>query len=201
MKKILTTVLVVVLAGALGFVGYKYNSLKTQVFTTTEAEYSSVIIEEQISKISELVSLEYVYTNSEKTNDEYIQLFHKWNIPFTDKHLIVKYDGIIKYSTDLSKAKVQLNGNNLTISIAACTISSHEINEDSWEYLDSKSGLFNHLEPEDGDELRKHAKSDMEKRAKELKLVDQANESAVLQLEQMLKAIYSDLNVKVVVQS
>lgn len=201
MKKIMMTIFVVVLVSALGFMGYKYNSLKTQAFTQTEAEYSSAVISEQISNISELVSLEYVYTNSEKTNDEYIQLFHKWNIPFTDKHLIVKYDGIIKYSTDLSKAKVKLNGNNLTISIVPCTISSHEINEDSWEYLDSKSGLFNHLEPEDGDELRKHAKSDMEKRAKELKLVEQANNSAITQLEQMLNAIYSDLNVKVIVQS
>ena len=39
-------------------------------------------------------------------DEDYVKLFDKWNIPFTGKYMIVKYNGEIKYSVNMSNAKI-----------------------------------------------------------------------------------------------
>lgn len=190
------TIIFIAIVIVLAFIGYKFYLLKHNMFTKEEPVYSSEIIEEKITKISELVTLDYFYTNAEKTDPTAIKFF-KWNIPFTEKYLIVKYNGRIKFSTDLSKATIDLQDTNLVVTLPHCVISSHEIDENSWQYLDQKSGLFNGITLEDGDEIRKNAKSSMEKRVEELDLISQADKNAIQQLEQFLKSIYSDLNIEI----
>lgn len=200
MKKIVESVktIAIILLLAVGcFYGYKFYNIKNMAFQKGEKSFDSEIIEERIKEVSELVTLEYGYTMSEKSEEDYIKFF-KWDVPFTDKYMIVQYDGMIKYSTDLSKANVDVQDTKATVTLEHSQISSHEIDEDSWKFLDQKSGLFNSLKPEDDAEIRKEAKANMEKRAKELNLQDTADKNAENQLKLLLQAVYPGLEVEVV---
>ena len=192
--KIIISVLIIVIVA---FLGYKFVHLKSSIFSKDQVTFSNEVLEEKITEISELVTLDYYYTNAEKMDENYVKLFNKWNIPFTGKYMIVKYNGEIKYSVDLTKSKIEVDENNVKVTVPHCSISSHELDENSWEYMDQKSGLFNNLTPQDGDDLRKDAKANMENRANELNLQEQADNNAVEQITQLIKVINADLNVKV----
>ena len=200
MKKaigVLKTIILIIVVGIIAIVGYKFIYLKNSLFTKDKATFSNEVLEEKITEISELVTLDYYYTNAEKMDENYVKLFNKWNIPFTGKYMIVKYNGEIKYSVNMSNAKIEINENDVRVTIPHCIISSHELDEDSWEYMDQKSGLFNNLTPQDGDDLRKDAKGKMEQRANDLKLSEQADKNAVEQITKLINVIDQNLNVAV----
>lgn len=201
MKKIISIILVAVLliAGTALGVALTSNGFFGNIINQGKTTYSINVIEEQISKISELTTLKYSYRNADAVNEENAKILGI-DIPFTDKNMVVAYNGIIKFGTDLSKANVELvDGEEIVInvSIEPCKIVSHEIDEESWEYLNKTSYIFNPLKPEDADNLRKTAKKAIEKKIEEKGIYDEANENAKEEIEKLLTLLYPDAKIKV----
>lgn len=163
-----------------------------------EPKYDATLIEEQISEISELATLEYRY----KGNAEYDGGAKKalgLSIPFTSKSMLVYYEGTIKIGTDLSGVDIKLDveAETLDIKVPTSKILSHEIDMDSWEVLDVKNGLFNSVTPEDNAEFIKTQKNNMEEDILETDMLSEANEKTKNQLVSFIQVTYPDLQVNV----
>lgn len=165
----------------------------------TKVNYNIKIMEEQLSEISQLATLEYRYKADAKYDGGARQAFG-WDIPLTSKSMLVYYEGIVKVGPDLADIDVDLNqaANKLTITLSHSKILSHEIDQDTWEVLDVDNGLFNRVTPEDNSEFVKAQKSKMEKEIAESDLLAQADEKAVNQIEQFVKVAYPQLAAQVI---
>lgn len=163
-----------------------------------EPKYDATLIEEQISEISELATLEYRY----KSNAKYDGGAKKAlgiSIPFTSKSMLVYYEGTIKIGTDLSGTDIKLDieAETLDIKVPTSKILSHEIDMDSWEVLDVKNGLFNSVTPEDNAEFIKTQKNNMEADLLETDMLSEANEKTKNQLVSFVQVTYPDLQVNI----
>ena len=99
-------------------------------------------------------------------------------IPFTTKKFILTYDGEIKAGVDLSQAEVQVGGTQVTVTLPTAQILSHEIDEGSIEVFDEKNSIFNPFTVEDFSSFQADQKAEMEQKALERGLLEQAAESA-----------------------
>ena len=106
-------------------------------------------INTEIHGIGELASIEYIFTNSARFSDS-VSL-GKWNIPFTEKSFILKWDGKIKAGIDLEKVTAELaqDEERIIIYVPAAQILSYETFHDTVEVLDEKDNIFNKLKIED----------------------------------------------------
>ncbi|MBQ9020940.1 MAG: DUF4230 domain-containing protein [Eggerthellaceae bacterium] len=194
MKKLLAGILVgILIAGGLAF--YFNETGKVQEGETT---YTTDIIANKLSDIAELSVLEYRYKNAASLDRDSSTLkFFSSNvdIPFTEKRLILTYEGIVKMGPDMSQASVDVDGNKVKVTIPHSTILSHELNEESFEYLVQDSGLFNPLKPEDDGALRKEQKGVIEKSIEENGLLDEADKKAQAQITSFLEAFDPELEV------
>lgn len=164
-----------------------------------KANYNIKIMEEQLSDISQLATLEYRYKADAKYDGGARQAFG-WDIPLTSKSMLVYYEGIVKAGPDLADIDVDLNqaAGRLKITLSHSKILSHEIDQDTWEVLDVDNGLFNRVTPEDNSEFVKAQKRKMEQEIAESDLLAQADERAVKQMEQFVKVTYPQLQAQVV---
>lgn len=164
-----------------------------------KANYDIKIMEEQLSEISQLATVEYRYKADAKYDGGARQAFG-WDIPLTSKSMLVYYEGVVKVGPDLANMDVDLNqaADKLTITLSHSKILSHEIDQDTWEVLDVDNGLFNRVTPEDNSEFVKAQKEKMEQEIAESDLLAQADEKAVGQMEQFVKVTYPDLKAQVV---
>lgn len=74
---------------------------------------------------------------------------------------------------------------------------SNEIDEESWEFWDMSSSIFNPLTPQDDSNLRKEQKAVMEQLVIGDGLIDEANEKARAQVKALLKVIYPEADIRV----
>jgi len=140
------------------------------------ASLDAVVLQNRLSSISELASVEYHYTNMgqfESSSD-----FYGVKIPFTTKSFILTYDGTIKAGVDLSAASVSVSGTEVRVRLPAAKILSHEIDEDSVKVFDEKSSLFNPFTVEDFTAFQSDQKKEMERKAEDQSLLTTAQEKA-----------------------
>lgn len=85
------------------------QSLKEEpiVVSKTSPEIVMDIIKSSINDISELATIEYIFTDASKFSDS--KQIKNWNIPFTEKSFIIKWDGVIKAGIDLEKVDVTVS--------------------------------------------------------------------------------------------
>ena len=96
-------VLVCLAVGAICFLAGRFSGGKAE----KELGISSVVLEGQMSQLSELASVSYAYTNMgqfESSND-----FYGMEVPFTTRRFILAYHGVIKAGIDLSQARVTVD--------------------------------------------------------------------------------------------
>ncbi|WP_295859978.1 DUF4230 domain-containing protein [uncultured Oscillibacter sp.] len=123
----------------------------------------AVVVENQLTQISELASVSWSYTNMaqfESSNE-----FYGMAVPFTTKKFILSYDGKIKAGVDLSRAEVSVSGTEVTVRLPEAEILSHEIDEDSVEIFDEKTSIFNPFTVEDFTAFQADQKAAMEEKA------------------------------------
>lgn len=201
--KILKTMFVVLLIMILLIAVYKIIDLekKLEIVEVPESKYSSENIEKQISEISELATLEYKYRNAAKTEEDPYKLFGAIDIPFTNKKMIVSYEGVIKLGTDLTQSDIFLSEEDgittIRIMLKPCEILTNEIDEDSWEFWDMTSSIFNRLTPEDDSNLRKEQKNVMVQYIEESGLLEEADKKAKTQIETLMNILYPDATIEV----
>ena len=155
-----------------------------------EPQLSSVTVEQQLQQISQLATTQYAYTNMgqfERGSD-----FYGIRIPFTTSRFIVSYSGVItatsrfivSYSgvitagVDLSQAQVEVTDEQVTVTLPAAQILSHEIDPDSLEVFDETRSIFNPITIEDYNGFQADQQGVMEEKALQAGLLIQAQDQA-----------------------
>lgn len=158
----------------------------TLIYTLATKKVTIDLIKSEIYDIGELATIEYLYTDAGKFENPK-QLFG-YDIPFTKKSFIAKWDGIIKAGVKIGQIIVEINDENkeIIVHMPESAILSHEIRKESIETLDEKDGLFNPVKVDDVREFDKVSKEAMEKRAIENGILDKATKNAEEIIEKLV---------------
>lgn len=158
----------------------------TLIYTLATKKVTIDLIKSEIYDIGELATIEYLYTDAGKFENPK-QLFG-YDIPFTKKSFIAKWDGIIKAGVKIDQIIVEINDENkeIIVHMPESAILSHEIRKESIETLDEKDGLFNPVKVDDVREFDKVSKEAMEKRAIENGILDKATKNAEEIIEKLV---------------
>ena len=184
LKYMIAAVIVCVLFGAGGFLVGKTAA------SDKKADMSAVVIQNQVTAMSELGTMTYSYTELgkyETKND-----FYGVTIPFTTNSFILTYEGKIKAGVDMSEAKVAVKDKNVTITLPKAKILSHEIDEDSIEIYDEKTSIFNPFTVKDYAEFYADQKEKVEKKALAKGLLTEAQKQAETVLFGMLSELVEE---------
>ena len=149
-------------------------------------ELDAVVLENQLTGISELASVTYSYTNMAQFRNS--SEFYGMTVPFTTKSFILTYDGVIKAGVALSAAEIRVSGTAVTVKLPEAAILSHEIDEDSVEVFDEKTSIFNPFTVEDMAAFQADQKQAMEAKALDKGLLTEAAEKAKISVEALLTA-------------
>ena len=155
---------------------------------------STDVIEEQIKDIGELATVEYLYTDSGKFDDDEkfeSGWFEGMKIPFSGKSFIARWDGKIKAGIDVSKVSFDVDNENkiITIYMPEADVLSHEILEDSIETLDESKNIFNQIEVNDVSNFIGENKEFMKERAISNGLLETADKNAKALIQNSLEAV------------
>ncbi len=115
-----------------------------RVYKTHKLNVLSDHIEQKVSRIVELSTVVYNYTDilSYKDNIQVSGL----DIPFTSKSFIIKYSGYIKAGIDLESIKFDIiDSNTIKITMDKAKVLDNVLEEEEVEFFDEKDGLFNKL--------------------------------------------------------
>lgn len=158
----------------------------TAKYTVATKEVTIDLIKSEIHAIGELATIEYLYTDAGKFENPK-QLFG-FNVPFTTKSFIAKWDGVIKAGVDIDQIIVEINDANkeIIVHMPKSVILSHEIMKESIETLDEKDGLFNPVKVDDVREFDKVSKEAMEERSIENGILDKASDNAKEIIEKLV---------------
>lgn len=146
----------------------------------------TVVLENQLSGISELATVSYHYTNMaqfENSSD-----FYGVKVPFTTKSFILTYSGQIKAGVDLKDVDVTVKESAVTVKLPGAKILSHEIDEDSVEIFDEKASIFNPFTVEDFTAFQADQKAAVERKATEQGLLSEAQKRAEDSVRLLLKS-------------
>ena len=126
-------------------------------------EITADLLGQQLREVSDLVTVEYHYTNMGKFENTLD--FYGWEVPFTTKSFIVSYDGVIRAGVDLSQAEVTAEGTTVTVVLPAAEILSNEVTEDSLEVFDETHNIFNPITISDYNGFTRDQKQSIEQKA------------------------------------
>lgn len=145
---------------------------------------TSTVIAERLSKISELSTVKYNYSNVLALKDS--KKFKDFPIPFTEKSFLIKYSGYIKAGVDLKNIDIAIKEKNVTITLKKAKIFDHVINNEDIFVYDEKSSMFNKLSMQDMINEISNEKSKVEADLLKTGFLDEANANAKLLLEGIL---------------
>ena len=171
------------------------------VVSPVNPEIKLDIIYSEIKSISELATMEYLFTDAAEFSDS--KQIKKWNIPFTEKSFILKWDGVIKAGVKLDLVTIEVNQDEkkITVSVPTAEILSYQIDTDSVEVLDEKDNIFNKISVDDKIKFDAATEEAMKQRAVENGLLEKAQTNAediLLRLLQANPAIGTDYTVEFV---
>ena len=181
-KTLRTLLLGVLLCAAVGAAGF----LLGRSSENSRTQLDAVVLQNQLSGISELASVRYSYTNMAKFENK--SEFYGVTIPFTTKQFILTYDGEIRAGIDLSAASVSLQENTVTVRLPAAKILSHDIDPESVEIFDERASLFNPFTVEDFTAFQADQRTAMEEKALSHGLLEEAQTQAETSVRALLSA-------------
>lgn len=155
------------------------------------------LIFERLVNSNELTTVKYNYSNVLSIKDNL--KFKDINIPFTERVIILKYDGHIKAGVDLDKGKIKIHGKTLTITLPNATILDNIINEEDIEVLNEKDTIFNPLQNQEVFNELSKCKAEKEKELINNGFLDDVNNETKAFIEDFFKNL--DFDVKVVFHS
>lgn len=158
------------------------------VVSSVNPEIKLDMIYSEIKSISELATMEYLFTDAAEFSDS--KQIKDWNIPFTEKSFILKWDGIIKAGVKLDLVNIEVNQDEkqITVSVPAAEILSYQIDTDSVEVLDEKDNIFNNISVDDKAKFDAATEEAMKQRAIENGLLEKAQSNAEDILLRLLQA-------------
>lgn len=158
------------------------------VVSPVNPEIKLDIIYSEIKSISELATMEYLFTDAAEFTDS--KQIKTWNIPFTEKSFILKWDGVIKAGVKLDLVTIEVNQDEkkITVSVPTAEILSYQIDTDSVEVLDEKDNIFNKISVDDKIKFDAATEEAMKQRAIENGLLEKAQANAEEILLRLLQA-------------
>ncbi|MFT5874810.1 MAG: hypothetical protein ACI8WT_003788 [Clostridium sp.] len=145
---------------------------------------SSTVIAERLSKISELSTIKYNYSNVLSIKNS--KKFKDFSIPFTEKSFLIKYSGYIKAGVDFKNLDVVVNNSTIIITLKKAKIFDHAINTDDLFLFDEKSSLFNKLSAQDMIDEISNEKSKVETDLLKTDFLEEANTNTKILLQAIL---------------
>lgn len=190
-KKILSSktiiVLVLLIILALSIMGVVNSSKNISIFgVKNHTTFDSTVIIEKIDKICELSAVKYYYSNvvAYKENKK----LKDFDLPFTQKAFLIKYDGYIKAGIDASSIDVISNEDkSIKLMIEKSKILDHVIDEKSVVVYDEKSSIFNDLSINDVFSQIISEKNNIENKLVEKGFLIEADNNLKIFLKEMLK--------------
>lgn len=185
LKKRLTLALVVLVLVAGSFLGGAlfYRGKADQ----RAPQILSELIAGELSDLSEYASLEYRYTNVGKFEDRVD--FYGWQVPWTTKSFIITYDGALKLGLRGNEVQVRTQKQEVILKLPPAQILSHEIYEDKIEVLDQSKNIFNPIQIEDYTSFAADRKREVEEKARQDGLFEEAQTRAEEQLGRLLREL------------
>lgn len=156
-----------------------------------EYVFDAASLETEISDISELATIEYLYTNYGSVTSEKNFKTTGWKVPLSSKELIIVMKGSIKIGVDCSKIKLDVDENTktITIDVPSAKILSNELFEDSLVVCVEDDNLFSDISTEDSALARQQIKTNAEDDVEASSLFEQAEEKAAIEVEHLLESI------------
>lgn len=200
---IISRIVIAIVCLAIGFGGGVFASIylvasDVDPVSDGDKEININVIESEIKEISELATYQYWYRNINTYQERNKQIFNLVDIPLTSNFLAVRYEGVVKIGSDLSDMDIEVNGNNIDISLPHAKILSHTIDHDSWHKIYEDSTIFNPIKVEDGNQLEKDGIETIETYLNKKGAIEEADKKVESQITSMIKIIYPDANVSVI---
>lgn len=150
--------------------------LYSKFSTTREVTLLSNTIEEQISRILEVSTVKYNYTNVVTYKDN--KKLNGLDIPFTNKSFIIKYSGYIKAGIDLNGIETDvMDTKSIKVVLNNPSIFDNVIVEEDIYIYDQRDSVFNKLSFTDLYDVLIEEKKSMEKEVIERGLLNDAKEN------------------------
>ncbi|MCQ2467047.1 MAG: DUF4230 domain-containing protein [Clostridia bacterium] len=148
-------------------------------------------IETEINELSELTTVEYLYTNYGSVKSEKNFELTGWKVPFSSKELTIVMDGSLKIGVDCSKIELDVDESTktITIKVPSAKILSNELFEDTLVVCEEDDSLFSEITDEDSSYARQEIKSKAEDDAEDSGMFEQAEEKAAEEVERLLVSI------------
>ncbi len=139
---------------------------------------NSVQIVQEVQAIGELATVKYIYTDMGKFEDS--QQFKGYDIPLTTKSFILSWNGTIKAGVDTENIQIDIDEATKTIVVRVPEprILSHETDENSIEIFDETNNIFNPISIDDYSTFFAESKTDMESKALNNGILDEALQNA-----------------------
>ncbi|NMA58941.1 DUF4230 domain-containing protein [Clostridium cochlearium] len=177
-----TLIFLLIIAIIVGVFFYTKYSFKN------EMELLSNTIEEQLSKILELSTVKYNYTNVVSYKDS--RKLSGLNLPFTSKSFLIKYDGYIKAGVDLNTVETEITDTkSIKMTLDKPKVFDNVIIEEEVYVYDEKDSIFNKLSFENLYEVLIEEKQKMEKEVVEKGLLNDAEKNTKEMLISLLKSM------------
>jgi uncharacterized protein DUF4230 len=182
---IISLVIIAIIVGFIIFFNVRGNN---------EREIISSTIEEKVSKIVELSTVKYNYTDIVSYKNS--QKLSGIKLPFTEKKFIVQYSGYIKAGVDLSTIEIDIkNEDTVHIDMKKAEVLENIIIDEEIKFFDEKDGLFNKLSFKDLYSVLIGEKEKAKNQAIERGLLNESQDNA----EEILLSLLEEMNFKNVV--
>lgn len=160
--------------------GLRKQQKETESFIKDSVpKITSEELKSELNSIQDLVTQQYIYTNADKYARNQTWIFG-WERPFSQKTILVTYDGKITAGIDLKDVQPEVDEENhvITILLPASKIISNDIPQESITVVEVKDGLFNDVTLDDYNEFISDQKIKMENKAIERGLLSEADVQA-----------------------
>ena len=151
-----------------------------------------------MEQVSQLATAKYYYTNMGQFEQH--GEFYGVKLPFSTKRFIVSYDGNIQAGIRLRDAAIEISETQLTVTLPAAEILSHEMDEDSLQVFDETRSIFNPITIEDYNGFLADQKDAMEAKAIANGLLDDARTNAGAVLEPLLRPLAEAYQLELIIQ-
>ena len=163
----------------------------TNAISDKEVVFDAGEVTSKLKDIGELATVEYDYTDVGSCDSHLVVTGTSWQIPFTQKTVVVSMDGIIKVGVDVEQIKIESDEltKTITVKVPKAKILSHELDEDSFTVYDEKNSIFNKVTLQDSADIRKEIKTKAEQKVKEKDLYTQAQKRAGDTVKYLIESI------------
>lgn len=192
LKSLISMKTIVILALILAILFFSYKIIDSQktpepiVKVENQTIEDSTVIMERVERLWEMSSNKYFYSNVLAFKDN--MKIKDFQVPFTEKSFLIKYDGYLKAGINAEDMEILHNeGKTIKIKLKNSKILDHVIDEKSIYVYDEKNSIFNNLSIKDIFNQLSEEKANIEAKLIEKGFLIETNNNIKMFLEEFLR--------------